>query len=252
MAMGVADFPIETLKLLNIHSQSKKGKEKAKTNDTARKDRPTTPKSVAGTLPSAGSSNTALAGVQTPSTSVSEAAPETPEVVRHSSSSELTRTASPGTLTTRGTFMAQAMAASTQVSRSRRNSQENSCPVSERFHHGRAKSTTNTELRSEAGTHATFSDKLHNMNVDSAVVTGKGIGRIVGAGVKSPLDFSMNVSKGFHNIPKLMGGDVRQVDKVTDFQSGMRTAAKVGEVHSPCQALFQPLMSRLGIWPWLV
>jgi len=57
--------------------------------------------------------------------------------------------------------------------------------------------------------------------------TGKGVGRIVGAGFKSPMDFSLNVAKGFHNVPKLLGSDVRQVDKVTDLQSGLRTAAKV-------------------------
>ena len=64
-------------------------------------------------------------------------------------------------------------------------------------------------------------------NVDSAVDTGKGLARIIGAGFKSPMDFSLNVAKGFHNVPKLYGAEVRQVDKVTDFQSGMRTAAKV-------------------------
>lgn len=65
------------------------------------------------------------------------------------------------------------------------------------------------------------------MNPDAAVSTGKGIGRIVGAGFKSPMEFSLNVAKGFHNVPKLYGGEVRQVDKVTDLQSGMKTAAKV-------------------------
>jgi hypothetical protein len=57
--------------------------------------------------------------------------------------------------------------------------------------------------------------------------TGKGVGRMVGAGFKSPMDFSLNVAKGFHNVPKLLGSEVRQVDKVTDLQSGLRTAAKV-------------------------
>ena len=65
------------------------------------------------------------------------------------------------------------------------------------------------------------------MKQDSIVGTGKGVGRIVGAGFKSPLDFSMNVAQGFHNVPKLYGGDVRQVDKVTNLQSGLKTAAKV-------------------------
>lgn len=67
-------------------------------------------------------------------------------------------------------------------------------------------------------------------NVESAMDTGKGLARIVSAGFKSPMDFSLNVAKGFHNVPKLYGADVRQVDKVTDFQSGMKTAAKVIQV----------------------
>jgi len=60
----------------------------------------------------------------------------------------------------------------------------------------------------------------------TALGTGKGIQRIVGAGLKSPLDFSMGLAKGFHNAPKLYGDEVRQVDKVTGFNSGMKTAAK--------------------------
>jgi hypothetical protein len=64
------------------------------------------------------------------------------------------------------------------------------------------------------------------MNAEAALSTGKGVGRIVGASFKSPMDFSLNVAKGFHNVPKLYGGEVRQVDKVTDFQSGVKTAAK--------------------------
>ena len=37
----------------------------------------------------------------------------------------------------------------------------------------------------------------------------------------------MNVAKGFHNVPRLYGEEVRKVDKVTDLQSGLKTAAKV-------------------------
>lgn len=58
------------------------------------------------------------------------------------------------------------------------------------------------------------------------------MGRIVGAGFKSPMDFTLNVAKGFHNVPKLYGGEVRQVDKVTNFQSGVKTAAKVTAILS--------------------
>lgn len=75
------------------------------------------------------------------------------------------------------------------------------------------------------------------MNKDSIVGTGKGVGRMIGAGFKSPLDFSMNVAQGFHNVPKLYGGEVRQVEKVTDFQSGLKVAAKVCSLSCRCVVL---------------
>jgi hypothetical protein len=56
--------------------------------------------------------------------------------------------------------------------------------------------------------------------------TGKGISKIIGAGLKSPMDFSLAISKGFHNVPRLYGEEVRQVDKVTGIQSGLKTAGK--------------------------
>jgi hypothetical protein len=227
MMMGIADFPIETLKLLNIHPENKgkgKGKADSVSGESVRTGRNKTPKPATSTQLSASSSASTLPGIQTQISN--EVAPGSPgELPRGSSSSDLARVGSPGTPTRRTTFMAQAMAASTQVSRTRSPSQDH-CPT-DRFRHGRAKSVSAFELRSEAGSSMSFADKVHNMNSDAAVNTGKGIGRIIGAGFKSPLDFTLNVSKGFHNVPKLMGGDVRQVDKVTDLQSGMRTAAKV-------------------------
>ncbi|KAF2268199.1 UDP-Glycosyltransferase/glycogen phosphorylase [Lojkania enalia] len=232
MMMGVADFPIETLKLLNIHPDSKKGKEPAEhrpegsSTNSARTGRTTDSRATNHSHVSASSSATTLPGVNTPS-SPSTTTP------RDGSSVEIPRVAtptSPTTPTTRGTFMAQAMAASSEVSRSRSRSPSR---LSERFGsphggrplpHGRAKSISAAELRSESG--SSFSDRLHTMNADATLATGKGIGRIVGAGFKSPMDFSLNVARGFHNVPKLYGGEVRQVDKVTDLQSGLRTAAK--------------------------
>jgi len=62
--------------------------------------------------------------------------------------------------------------------------------------------------------------------LDTIYGTGKGISKIVGVGLKSPLDFTMAVSKGFHNAPRIYGEDVRQVDRVTGVKSGLRTAGK--------------------------
>ena len=65
-------------------------------------------------------------------------------------------------------------------------------------------------------------------SIEAALGAGKGVGRIVGAGLKSPMDFTLSIARGFHNAPKLYGDDtVRQADKVTDFQSGLKAAGKV-------------------------
>lgn len=64
--------------------------------------------------------------------------------------------------------------------------------------------------------------------LDTVLGTGKGFQKIVGAGLKSPMDFSLALAKGFHNMPKLYGDDtVREVDRVTGVQSGLKTATKV-------------------------
>jgi hypothetical protein len=224
MMMGVADFPIETLKLLNIHPDaSRKGKGKAKQSD---KDSSASG-SQAGVRPAtgtnAGSSNS-IATIQQPD-GRSRTFSQTPPASNPSS---------PPADAERSGFMAQAMAQSSQVSKSRSPSRDRSCPItgsSRRPSHARTASVSASELRDKSGTvysdKSSFGDKLGEMNKDSLVGTGKGVGRIVGAGFKSPLDFSMNVAQGFHNVPKLYGGEVRQVDKVTDLQSGLKVAAKV-------------------------
>lgn len=66
------------------------------------------------------------------------------------------------------------------------------------------------------------------ITLESAIGAGKGVSRIVGAGLKSPMDFTLGLARGFHNAPKLYGDDsVRPQEKVTDFQSGLKAAGKV-------------------------
>jgi hypothetical protein len=72
-----------------------------------------------------------------------------------------------------------------------------------------------------------------NLTLESAIGASKGIQRIVSAGLKSPMDFTMGLARGFHNAPKLYGDDtVRPQEKVTDFQSGLKAAGKVRFLHS--------------------
>ncbi|KAH8429328.1 glycosyltransferase [Aspergillus melleus] len=61
---------------------------------------------------------------------------------------------------------------------------------------------------------------------DAAKGAGKSMGRILGRGFRSPLDFTMGISKGFRNIPRAYGDTTREVDRITGFHSGIRTASK--------------------------
>jgi hypothetical protein len=216
MMMGVADFPIETLKLLNIHPETDKkgkgkGKGKAKESGTTSSSASAQSGQPNDTQSFAASSTTSLPGVLTPdgSSGLNRPSFDLPEVVSPEAITE----------TQRPSFMAQAMAESSEVSRS-------TSPGHRRLM-SRDNSRADSRQDARSPSTRTFGEKFSDMNADSMVGTGKGIGRIVGAGFKSPLDFSLNIAKGFHNVPKLYGADVRPVDKVTDLQSGLRTAAKV-------------------------
>jgi UDP:flavonoid glycosyltransferase YjiC (YdhE family) len=65
------------------------------------------------------------------------------------------------------------------------------------------------------------------MSFESIVESGKGVSRIVSAGIKSPMDLTMALAKGFHNAPKLYGDEtVRKSERITGVQSGLVAAAK--------------------------
>ncbi|CZT42943.1 uncharacterized protein RSE6_02911 [Rhynchosporium secalis] len=62
---------------------------------------------------------------------------------------------------------------------------------------------------------------------DFALDSGKGISRIVGTGLKAPMDMALNISRGFGNVPRLYGDKtVRKEEKVTGVVSGLGAAGK--------------------------
>ena len=64
--------------------------------------------------------------------------------------------------------------------------------------------------------------------VEDAADATRGLGRIVGSGLRSPMDFTMSLATGFRNAPKLYGDEtVRDIDRVTGLKSGLRVAGKV-------------------------
>lgn len=43
----------------------------------------------------------------------------------------------------------------------------------------------------------------------------------------APVDFSMAMAQGWHNLPSLYGQKVRKVDPIKDFSSGVKEGGKV-------------------------
>jgi UDP:flavonoid glycosyltransferase YjiC (YdhE family) len=69
--------------------------------------------------------------------------------------------------------------------------------------------------------------KDHDMLRQTGVHTSKGLGRFVKAFVQTPVEVSVSLTKGFHNLPKLWGDDtVRPQEQVSDFKSGAMAAGK--------------------------
>ena len=65
------------------------------------------------------------------------------------------------------------------------------------------------------------------ITMESVLGGAQAVSKIVGAGLKSPMDFTNALAKGFHNAPKLYGDDtVRKSEKITGLSSGLTAAGK--------------------------
>ncbi|KAF4336370.1 sterol 3-beta-glucosyltransferase [Fusarium beomiforme] len=63
--------------------------------------------------------------------------------------------------------------------------------------------------------------------VNAAVGTGKGVGRVVTTGVRTPMNFCLGLARGFRNMPRLYNDEtIRPVEKVTGVGSGIMVAGK--------------------------
>lgn len=241
MMMGVADFPIATLKVLAIHPDAPKSKKsKKKTEGGEESSASTTPSGGASsmTLVSSNAGSTPRDSIEAPSTPTtpgSKIFSEPEELSREStvplstvnSGSDVSSVRSP-----RGSSLANAMRDLPEASRPRSRSRAGSPARHSSQSHSRHGSTAS---RPKAEHHQTWSEAaLADATpdaLDTAFGTGKGVSKIVGAGLKSPMDLLMGVSKGFHNLPKLYGEEVRQTGRVTGIKSGLQTAGKVRSSH---------------------
>jgi hypothetical protein len=65
------------------------------------------------------------------------------------------------------------------------------------------------------------------VGAEAIIEAGKGVGHIVGMGVRTPMNFTLGLAKGFRNMPRLYNDDtVRPEEKVSDFRSGLKVAGR--------------------------
>ena len=74
---------------------------------------------------------------------------------------------------------------------------------------------------------STTGEEVGQVGLETALSSAKAAGKIVSAGVKSPMDFTLSLAQGFHNAPKLYGDTtVRQNEKIVGLHSGLKVAGK--------------------------
>lgn len=195
--MGVADLPVEALKALGIHPDAHKSKSKSKsktsTKDTAR--------------PPRGDSEgptTALAH-----SAASAASPST--VTQNHGSHDSVGPVDPAARPTVGQpYNVHEALASMSSAATAPSSDSNKPRKSEPLNAQNIQEAISTSFSLEAAMGTTLS-----------------AARIAGAGIKSPMDFTSSLARGFHNAPRLYGDtSVRPSDKITDLSSGLRAAGR--------------------------
>lgn len=215
MMLGVADFPIETLKMLKIHPESKSSKKEGKK-----------PEHSEATQSSGASTASAQVGEKSTETGTSSPAETTSMTPRSSTDVSMISNQSGASSRANSSFNFQDSLARlnagplTPGSQSDANSKRSSSMADAL----NGASRSGSRPRSPKVSNSSGDWK---QNFQTGTDTAKGVHRIVGAGLKSPLDFTMGLAKGFHNAPKLYGDDtVRKSENVTDFKSGVRAATK--------------------------
>jgi hypothetical protein len=97
------------------------------------------------------------------------------------------------------------------------------------FHasHTRQDASSRTEERPKSITASSAEFKRIPFAIGKvALGTAKGLGSVVTTSLKSPALIMHGVTRGFHNLPKMYGEEVRVYDSVTGLRSGLLVSAK--------------------------
>ena len=197
MAMGIADMPVATLKALKIHPERSRKKSESAQSPANRSSTPVDSKQESRRVSSADIQESKRESMQT---------------------LESSRTRASST-SSRGSELAQdEVAAAHTLTGEMMKGKAQEPPKS-----GDASSAK----PSETGAEKQKPFKFNQEDLETMMSTGKGAWRFTETGVRSPLDFTLALAKGFHNAPKLYGDEtVRKPEKITDFSSGLRAAGK--------------------------
>ena len=265
LSMGVADFPVEVLHSLKKSTTAIKEKHDAQKRNSPFST-PSDMQSPDGSIaPSASQSKVDLAGSKsaTPSQSTTDLSqaktdktvtaetaektvPERPKFELHQSNAStisdttIYDSAAPSAVVTTASTLSTQITAP-DVLTSPPNGKKQPAMASVLSQDGTRKSSwshkgsgKNSRDASPHGTkphherhNSDLGKEIGDLSLDSILAAGKGVQRIVGVGMKSPMDFTMGIAKGFHNAPKLYGDDtVRSSEKITGLQSGLKAAGK--------------------------
>lgn len=205
LSMGVADFPVELLRALKLANAESKERNAAK---------------------SPGRSDETLVEGQN---KLSPRQSASSEHVSNGTSTESSTIASASLISSETSSLQQSETDTSEPTTPRARSRER-LPGG-RDHRDFLKEQFGSRSRSSSRGRRTQTDKpcdaAGQWTLDSVIGAGKGVSRIVGVGLKSPMDFTMSLAQGFHNAPKLYGDDtVRKSQKVTGIQSGLKAAGK--------------------------
>lgn len=207
MAMGVADLPVAALKAMKIHPEASSQRPKSsKESANQASDKPSSP--------------------QAPSDGKAKQKTNS-EDSKQVSSSLPSRDSSPSG-DEQGNEQAFAQEIGNRMTAQFEKEQAASSADASASSSNLSKTdTTQTPRTSTSSANQPPSESKPKFDAEAALESTKGAWRFTSAGIKSPMDFTLSLAKGFHNAPKLYGDDtVRKPEKVTDFSSGIRAASK--------------------------
>ncbi len=230
MMLGVADFPVEVVRSLTAKGADPKAEKVSRTNNHASLSR-----TVSESSTTKGERHRSISAFLGHASKKSDASPSRPSTPLASGEHSTAAAGTPNNEDSRRSLDGNTSPVHSEPSTPLPSPLATDHPHRESLarvlsghlhrHHSPDRASPSKLHRSSTGGGGFLPSKAAH---DAALGAGHSVGRVVEAGLRSPIDFTMAIARGFHNAPKLYGDEtVRTPDKVTDFQSGLKTAGKV-------------------------